>query len=256
MQYLRARYYDQNNGRFNRVDPFNGHMGDPQSLHKYAYCHSDPVGGVDPSGEMALVTLLFFSVVFLSLTTTFKPLSPYHGIGKKPLVVILPFGKLDSIETKFVAYWEQTKREESHNLNISLIYATDLNNAKNQLENFSQKNPIAFLVFAGHGDVGVQRVGPSSVNDELNALDGFTAATFFQNINFVNKPKIELQGCGSGASVSRKDSSLALGISIIIRGEVIAPISNSKVSSNLSIVGKRYSYDPRESVKYVNGVKE
>ena len=50
MQYLRARYYDPANGRFNRVDPFAGNFDDPQSLHKYLYVHGDPVNGVDPSG--------------------------------------------------------------------------------------------------------------------------------------------------------------------------------------------------------------
>lgn len=33
--YLRARYYNQNNGVFNRVDPYAGSTQDPQSLHKY-----------------------------------------------------------------------------------------------------------------------------------------------------------------------------------------------------------------------------
>lgn len=58
MEYLRARYYDQNIGRFNRLDPFNGNSGDPQSLHKYAYCHADPVNGVDPTGNFFLIELL------------------------------------------------------------------------------------------------------------------------------------------------------------------------------------------------------
>lgn len=57
MEYLRARYYDQDNGRFNRLDPFAGNSEDPQSLHKYAYAHCDPVNGIDPSGNM-LVGLL------------------------------------------------------------------------------------------------------------------------------------------------------------------------------------------------------
>ncbi|UDQ98297.1 RHS repeat-associated core domain-containing protein [Lentisphaerota bacterium WC36G] len=57
-QYLRARYYDQNSGRFNRQDPFAGNNDDPQSLHKYAYCHSDPINATDPSGEMILANLL------------------------------------------------------------------------------------------------------------------------------------------------------------------------------------------------------
>jgi len=49
--YLRARYYDPSNGRFNRMDDFTGNTQDPQSLHKYLYCHANPVNGVDPSGK-------------------------------------------------------------------------------------------------------------------------------------------------------------------------------------------------------------
>ena len=50
LQYLRARYYNPATGTFNRLDPFAGNTEDPQSLHKYLYCHADPVNGVDPSG--------------------------------------------------------------------------------------------------------------------------------------------------------------------------------------------------------------
>jgi RHS repeat-associated protein len=56
--YLRARYYNQNNGRFNQIDPFAGSSFDPQSLHKYTYAHNDPVNGVDPSGRMTLPELV------------------------------------------------------------------------------------------------------------------------------------------------------------------------------------------------------
>ncbi len=49
--YLRARWYDATTGRFNRLDPFFGNLTDPQSLHKYAYVHGDPIQGIDPTGE-------------------------------------------------------------------------------------------------------------------------------------------------------------------------------------------------------------
>ena len=52
-QYLRARYYDPANGRFNRLDPFGGNNEDPLSLHKYLYVHGDPVQLVDPTGLFA-----------------------------------------------------------------------------------------------------------------------------------------------------------------------------------------------------------
>jgi len=52
--YLRARYYNPSNGRFNRIDPYSGNMQDPQSLHKYLYCHANPVNNIDPAGEYSL----------------------------------------------------------------------------------------------------------------------------------------------------------------------------------------------------------
>ena len=56
--YLRARYYNPVTGRFNRRDPFDGINHDPQSLHKYAYAHCDPVNGIDPSGMFAMTELI------------------------------------------------------------------------------------------------------------------------------------------------------------------------------------------------------
>ena len=58
MYYNRARYYNPSNGTFNRVDPFSGNNQDPQSLHKYAYCHNNPVMGIDPSGLFTIVSVL------------------------------------------------------------------------------------------------------------------------------------------------------------------------------------------------------
>jgi RHS repeat-associated protein len=58
-QYLRARFYNPVNGRFDRSDDFAGNKQDPQSLHKYAYVHGDPIGHNDPTGMFAgLVGLL------------------------------------------------------------------------------------------------------------------------------------------------------------------------------------------------------
>ena len=49
--YNRARFYDASSAQWNRLDPFSGNMQDPQSLHKYAYVHGDPIQGIDPTGE-------------------------------------------------------------------------------------------------------------------------------------------------------------------------------------------------------------
>ncbi len=52
--YLRTRWYSPANGRFNRMDPYAGNNRDPQSLHKYLYCHANPVNSIDPSGMWSL----------------------------------------------------------------------------------------------------------------------------------------------------------------------------------------------------------
>jgi len=54
MYYLRARYYNPSNGLFNRVDPYSGNHSDPQSLHKYLYCHANPINNIDPTGEFTM----------------------------------------------------------------------------------------------------------------------------------------------------------------------------------------------------------
>ncbi|TWU12655.1 hypothetical protein CA54_14790 [Symmachiella macrocystis] len=46
--------YDPSTGRFNRLDPFAGNVHDPQSLHKYAYVHGDPVTNIDPTGQVSV----------------------------------------------------------------------------------------------------------------------------------------------------------------------------------------------------------
>ena len=48
--YLRARYYDQSNGRFLSQDAFRGRDQDPATLHRYEYAADEPIDYVDPTG--------------------------------------------------------------------------------------------------------------------------------------------------------------------------------------------------------------
>ena len=67
--YLRARYYNPLNGRFNRMDPFAGNTQDPQSLHKYAYVHNNPVNATDPSGREISLTGMVVVTGIISIIT-------------------------------------------------------------------------------------------------------------------------------------------------------------------------------------------
>lgn len=55
---MRARYYNPLNGLFNRTDPYSGNKQDPQSLHKYLYCHNNPINGIDPTGQFSLTSMV------------------------------------------------------------------------------------------------------------------------------------------------------------------------------------------------------
>jgi len=50
LYYLRARYYNPQIGSFISSDTYPGSPQDPISLHKYLYCHADPINGIDPLG--------------------------------------------------------------------------------------------------------------------------------------------------------------------------------------------------------------
>ncbi len=60
--YLRARYYNPYVGRFITVDPWNGSIYDPVSLHKYLYCGNDPINFIDPHGNFSIGSLSELSV--------------------------------------------------------------------------------------------------------------------------------------------------------------------------------------------------
>lgn len=70
LQYLRARYYDPRVGRFLGLDPFGGSASEPLTLHKYGYCHGNPINGIDPTGMFSLSEIMLRVTVGSFLLTT------------------------------------------------------------------------------------------------------------------------------------------------------------------------------------------
>jgi len=66
--YLRARYYDQSNGRFLGQDANEGNEEDPITLHRYLYAGAEPVDQVDPSGNDFTTFALCIVMAFSSVT--------------------------------------------------------------------------------------------------------------------------------------------------------------------------------------------
>ncbi len=94
--YLRARWYDALNGRFNRVDPYAGNNQDPQSLHKYLYCHANPVNAIDPSGKFSLTETLSNTLIQGSLLRILAPV--FTPLLAKAASRLIPKEWLRSIE--------------------------------------------------------------------------------------------------------------------------------------------------------------
>ncbi len=67
--YLRARYYDQSQGRFTQQDSWMGRNYDPITLHKYLYANADPGNVIDPSGHFGLASLGSTLNVLMNLST-------------------------------------------------------------------------------------------------------------------------------------------------------------------------------------------
>jgi RHS repeat-associated protein len=67
LYYLRARYYDQATGRFSAIDPLEGSIFAPQSLHRYLYANANPVNNMDPSGRFAVPAAVAAIIGFIVL---------------------------------------------------------------------------------------------------------------------------------------------------------------------------------------------
>lgn len=55
LQYLRARWYDPNAGRFVSKDPYQGSLDNPLSLNRYSYVVNNPLKFIDPTGNDAVI---------------------------------------------------------------------------------------------------------------------------------------------------------------------------------------------------------
>ena len=55
LEYLRARYYNPNRGRFFQEDSYLGNITDPLMLNRYAYTKNSPLNYVDPSGQYVAI---------------------------------------------------------------------------------------------------------------------------------------------------------------------------------------------------------
>ena len=134
-QYLRARYYDVSNGRFNRLDPFVGSSTDPLSFNKYQYTHGNPISGIDPSGE-TLISLAAQSLRFRLLRVLPKVIT---RLQKSAPVI----GRAVSVAAKSVVWLNISAGFESDNFRTKQAVFRSISYNNRLVKQFSSQVSIA-----------------------------------------------------------------------------------------------------------------
>jgi RHS repeat-associated protein len=82
--YLRARYLNPGSGRFWTMDSYEGNSSDPLTLHKYLYCHANPVNNIDPSGHTSFPDILASMAIQYTLSSIVAPAlsGAFEKLGK------------------------------------------------------------------------------------------------------------------------------------------------------------------------------
>lgn len=74
-------YLNPHTGRFWTMDNYEGNNEDPLSLHKYLYCHDDPVDAVDPSGQMDSIVSALDTLGDINIVSRVSIPYVYKGSG-------------------------------------------------------------------------------------------------------------------------------------------------------------------------------
>jgi RHS repeat-associated protein len=96
MYFLRARYLNQEKGRFWNQDTYEGNNEEPLSLHKYLYTHDDPVNNVDPSGFYEIDVHQFLTE-YLARAAGFRSKPEAFRIGDMSQAADAPGSKKDAM---------------------------------------------------------------------------------------------------------------------------------------------------------------
>lgn len=127
---------------FQRPDPFFGELTHPQSFHKYAYVHGDPVNGIDPTGKFFTIAgLVTAFAISRSANTTYNNAVVKGGsIAAGLLLDIAAFSLwrltyLDSndLTLNYGTQRDQTLNHTFHSMKLQFPAGTDMNAALDRI---------------------------------------------------------------------------------------------------------------------------
>jgi len=139
--YNRARWYNPLIGLFNQVDPYAGNLHDPQSLHKYLYCHANPVNGIDPSGQ-------FFTAIGI-LTTITIVIRITALVGLAMLCMSEPFLVFGYTGLSYLKITTRGVTKDNKTYSVTLHKPEDFIAELEKVQ--KAKETIMFFEYMGHG---------------------------------------------------------------------------------------------------------
>ena len=170
--------YDPYLSRFTTFDPVRGKLGEPMTLHKYLYCHANPVNAIDPSGEMAGFFSLSFSITNILIGLAIA----------LPIVAIVSGWPLYVYRFTNDAYLTITKKTlGANNKKTYTIRIREVSEFESEIKKVEQSgDKIVFFEFTGHGfgdetEAPEQRGWGLIIGGEKNNPGGFITHYLYGN---------------------------------------------------------------------------
>lgn len=243
LYYNRARYYAPELGRFWSMDSYEGCQGDPLSLHKYLYCHADPVNRIDPSGNFDLISTM--GTWGNNQWNRTKEVWVLHPIRSRVLVTLsvlgLAYAPYEFFLAPGVAGFKTTGGQQR-----SISYFAP----SSELTELLKKQPdgsLQSIAMTGHADAGSFKIGKDtlvatgadghySMNDDKgNDIVAELKRTLSPNA------KVYLNGCHS-AELAQKLSTVLRGASVFGYKTYILGGNAAGVNAPVCGFGSRANY--------------
>lgn len=166
LQYLRARWYDPNAGRFVSKDPYEGSIDNPLSLNRYSYVVNNPLKYVDPSGnrheagagfgsspDITTLTLGEFrkqnpNFKFVDYEETFYEAQQYHSLWYNGSKAFQRLDQASLSHSSYVVFKLQSMREKGQDLSKLTIGELDEMSSK-MSSTWFKIDSAAMLVYGG-----------------------------------------------------------------------------------------------------------
>ncbi|MGW8956696.1 RHS repeat domain-containing protein [Paenibacillus sp. NPDC055715] len=182
LQYLRARWYDPDSGRFINEDTYEGDIANPLSLNFYTYVKNNPLRFIDPSGHIptAMEAAEMAKNVY-NITMSLNDRSRTNLLGGWGIYDILPGSeglkigvysrknKKGTLEYALVNKGTDTWGDVGNDIQQPIGYSDDMKDSISQSSYFVATHKYSEITMVGHSKGGAEAIANAVANNK-NAI--------------------------------------------------------------------------------------